>query len=114
MYRHTKKSESPSDALPSHFSSHTGNRHSSHDAFGTPFMLFLGDFVVHTGLQTWCLCPPGVPKHKECALKKIRNRLELFSQEPLLLAMISMLTNQQYIVNELLKKKNRKTMLFTD
>ena len=60
--------------------------------------------------------PPGVPKHKECAVKKIRDRLELFSHEPLLMAMISMLTNQQYIVNELLKKKkqNRKTMLFTD
>ena len=49
--------------------------------------------------------PPGVPKHRECALKKIHNGLALFSHEPLLLAMISMLTNQQYIVNELLKKK---------
>ena len=51
--------------------------------------------------------PPGVPKHRECALKKIRNGLALFSHEPLLLAMISMLTNQQYIVNELLKKKKQ-------
>ena len=78
-------------------------------------MLFLGDFVVQKmDCTPGTYMPPSVPKHKECALKKIRNWLELFSQEPLLLAMISMLTNQQYIVNELLKKKNRKTMLFTD
>ena len=51
--------------------------------------------------------PPGVPRHKECAVKKIRDRLESFSHEPLLMAMLSMLTNQQYIVNELLKKKNK-------
>ena len=51
--------------------------------------------------------PPNVPKHKECALKEIHNSLALFSHEPVLLAMISMLTNQPYIVNELLIKKKQ-------
>ena len=70
-YLQVQSKGKPGDLWPSCVSFHTINKHSP-SVFSASLMLFLGDIVVQKMASTLgAYMPPSVPKHKECALKKI-------------------------------------------